>query len=84
MTHCPNIIKLKIRVLGGDDGGDDFYISWIPCLKNLEELTIQALLCFPSFESFRENPMMKLKRLKIDDSMVGIQDLELPVGCQGP
>ena len=75
VTHCPNIIKLEIRVLGGDDGRDDFYISWIPCLKNLEELTIQALLCFPSFESFRENPMMKLKRLKIDDSMVGIQDL---------
>merc|ERR1711962_374326 len=81
VTHCPNILKLEIHEFDlysyGED--DESFVSWVLSLKKLEELILSSVESFPLDhypELFCENPMSKLRSLKLDHSTIIFENIE--------
>ena len=75
VVHCSNILSLEIKE--DEAFGDifDYHMYWIPSLANLEKLTFSDVLAGGSdYKMFYENPMIKLKSLKLDRSAGMFED----------
>ena len=85
--YCPNITRLRIYVTDRNRLSSFLWLAWIPRLKNLKSIEIDtyipaAVRWMPdeynrflrTIQMFSENPMPKLKELKMSEIGAFFQD----------